>query len=246
MKSAISDAGDKLTLATGSSARLLLDAATSAHVAAFTGATGTLELAAGGSLTLDTALAVGANIVKLDDGLSSCVDGRCRGDMSTGTISGAGIITAPVTATAAATITAAGNFLHVGGSITDSGAALTLQVSGGSHLELGGPSSAASFNFSEAVGSSLRYGRSLTVGTWSSNREQRRLVKRSKLVTDRYGWNDCQHRQHFGAGKVAAPVTATGSATIEVNGGALEGLARSRTVDLRSTRWIAALAISYF
>src|SRR6266436_4699535 len=67
---------------------------------------------------------------------------------STGGISGAGLLDAAVTASAAAHITASGGTLEVTGAITDSGAALTLTITGaGDRLLLDSPSAAHSVSF---------------------------------------------------------------------------------------------------
>src|SRR4029077_252478 len=63
MVGAISGGSPALTVGSGASDKLLLDAADAATSATFSGSTGTLELNTAGSLTLTNALAIGANTV---------------------------------------------------------------------------------------------------------------------------------------------------------------------------------------
>ena len=58
-----------LAIGGGASDKLLLDAASAASSATFSGSSGTLEIGASGSLTLTNALKVGANTLELDGGL---------------------------------------------------------------------------------------------------------------------------------------------------------------------------------
>ena len=67
--------GPALTIGSGASDKLLLDAASAATSATFSGSTGTLEINTAGSLTLSNALAIGANTLKLDGASSTLTDG---------------------------------------------------------------------------------------------------------------------------------------------------------------------------
>ena len=113
---------DTLTVGGTSSDILKLDAASSATNVTFSGSSGTLELASGGTLTVTTALAIGANTVKLD-GASSTLTDAANATIGTGTITGQGKFAAAVTGTSgqAAHITANGGILEVTGAITSAG-----------------------------------------------------------------------------------------------------------------------------
>src|SRR5438477_594061 len=73
--SAISNSGTlALTIGSGASDKLLLDAGSAATSLTFSGSTGTLELNGSGTLILTNALAVGANTLKLDGSGSQLTD----------------------------------------------------------------------------------------------------------------------------------------------------------------------------
>src|SRR5205814_1554788 len=80
-----------LTIGSGASDKLLLDAGSAATSLNFSGSTGTLELNSSGTLTLTDALTVGANTMKLD-GASSQLSDNAGISISSGTISGLGKI----------------------------------------------------------------------------------------------------------------------------------------------------------
>src|SRR5438105_5348411 len=133
--SAISTSGSlALTVGSGASDKLLLDAGSAATSLSFSGSTGTLELNTNGTLTLTNALAIGANTLKLD-GSSSQLTDNAGISLSTGTISGLGKVTGAITATGAAAITASGGTLEIASSIANSGS-LPLQVSSGAGAKL--------------------------------------------------------------------------------------------------------------
>ena len=127
---AIANSGSlALAIGAGATDRLLLDAADNALSATFLGSTGTLEVNTAGALTLTNALAIGSNTVKLDAAAATLTD-AAGATLTTGTITGFGKVSAPVTATGAGTIAATGGTLEINGAIADSGAALTLSVGG--------------------------------------------------------------------------------------------------------------------
>jgi large repetitive protein len=147
-----------LSVASGSTSRLLLDAAgNSVSTAGFASATGggTLELAAGATLTATNAIALGSNRIKLD-GASSLLTASAGITATTGTISGQGKIAAAIQATGAAKITESGGTLELAGAVTNgSGGAIVLTIGAAAADKLllsAGASSVSTATFSSATG----------------------------------------------------------------------------------------------
>src|SRR4029077_4789245 len=138
MVGAISGGSPALTVGSGASDKLLLDAADAATSATFSGSTGTLELNTLGTLTLTNALAGGTNTVKLDGAGSQLTDnagGSNAITLSTGTISGVGVVSGAITASGAAHIPASGGTLEIANAITNTGT-LALTVGSGASDKL--------------------------------------------------------------------------------------------------------------
>src|SRR6202040_1376811 len=124
--SAITNSGSlALTVGSGASDKLLLDAGSAATSLGFSGSTGTLELNTSGTLTLTNALAVGANAVVLDGSGVQLTDAAGI-TIAGGTLSGVGLLSASTALTgygtvglsvAGRTVTASGGALDVTGNM---------------------------------------------------------------------------------------------------------------------------------
>ncbi len=216
------------TLQVGSASgdTLKLDGVSSATLLTFLGSTGTLELNTAGTLTVTSALATGANTLKLD-GASSNLTDAAGVSLTTGNITGQGKVAAAVTATGAATITANGGLLELS-SVANSGAALALKLgtsagSSGDTLKLDGTSSATSASFVGTSGETLEIaaGTLTLTNALAIGADTLKLDNASSSLTDAAGVS-LTTGNITGQGKVAAAVTATGAATITANGGLLE------------------------
>ena len=226
LKSAVSLGAGALALTVGSGAsdKLLLDAASSATSLGFSGSTGTLELNTSSTLTLTNALAIGANTVKLD-GASSQLTDNAGISLSTGTITGIGKVTGAITATGAASIAASGGTLEIASAITNNGSlALTLGNGASSKLLLDTASAATSVNFSGATGTleigpsaSLTVANAMTVAAGTV-----KLDGTASTLTDTAGSISLTSGTITGAGKVVSAISATGAASITASGGTLE------------------------
>ena len=149
MQQAVTNGGSlALTVGSGASDKLLLDAASTATSLTFAGSTGTLELNTSGSLTLANTLTVGANTVKLDAPGGAVQFTDAAGILMTGgtfsgtgslaantNISGYGIVAISVS-TAGALTAQDGGTLDLQGTVSNrtlsivTGAANTLKISG--------------------------------------------------------------------------------------------------------------------
>jgi hypothetical protein len=146
-----------LTVGSGASDRLKLDAASTATSLAFSGSTGTLELNSSGTLTLTNLLSVGTNTVQLDGASSSLTD-NAGISVSTGTITGQGTITGAITLSGG-TITQSGGTLNLTsvtgfGTVNGVTGAGTLTASGGT-LDLTGTISGATLAIGTVANSHL-------------------------------------------------------------------------------------------
>src|SRR5437762_936813 len=134
----------KLATGAGSTDRLKLDGTDSATSMTFGGSAGTLELGTAGTLTLTNALSIGSNTVQLDGSSSHLTDnagGSNAITISTGTITGLGIVTGAINATGEAHITANGGTLEIASNISKTGAgsvALTVGSGASDRLKLDG------------------------------------------------------------------------------------------------------------
>jgi large repetitive protein len=166
---ALGAAMDSLVVGSGASDKLLLDAASYATAATFSGSTGTLELGfnttthAIGSLTLTNTLAVGSNTVQLDASgpAANAVQLTDTGGITLagGKITGTGTIATATTiqgygtvgvdllnGTGAGKITAIGGTLDLTGQVNQGAGTyrtLLIDTSAGSDLMIGGTASAA-------------------------------------------------------------------------------------------------------
>ena len=141
---------------------------------------------------------------------------------STGGISGVGAVAASIMATGAAHIMATGGTLEVTGTITDSGAALTLDIAGaGDRLLLDGTSAANAVTFGSSGTLELSPSAALTVGTALALGAGTLRLDRLSALTDTSGAT-ISTGTIVGFGHVTAPITATGDAHIVTSGGTLE------------------------
>ena len=126
-----------LTVGSGATDRLKLDDHSAATSLTFLGGTGTLELNTAVTLTLTSALAIGANTVQLD-GAGSTLTDTAANTIAGGTISGLGTLAASTNFTGhgtvsipvsnASTLTASGGTLDVQGTV---GSSATLEIASG-------------------------------------------------------------------------------------------------------------------
>jgi hypothetical protein len=149
-----------LGIGSGATDTLLLDAASYATQATFQGATGALEIGAGGALTLTDALAIGANTVELEGSGSQLTDAAGIA-LAGGSINGAGAVgsgtsisgygsVASTVAAGAATLTASGGTLEFKGAVGANGtpvASLVVGAGATDRLLLDGESYAAAASF---------------------------------------------------------------------------------------------------
>jgi large repetitive protein len=222
-----------LTVGSGASDKLLLDAASAATSVTFSGTTGTLELNTAGTLTVTNALAIGANTVKLDGAGTTQLTDTAANTIAGGTISGTGTIAANTSITGsgtisipistAGTLTASGGTLDLTGTV--SGRTLAIANVGGSILKIDGTAttlaatSIAIANNTQtleigAAGSlTISAAESITNGTI-------KLDGGTALLTDASGLTIGAGATLTGAGKVTANI-ATGTGTITASGGTL-------------------------
>jgi hypothetical protein len=214
---------DSLTVGTGGTDKLKLDAASTATALTFSGSSGTLELNTSGTLTLTNALSIGANTVKLD-GASSQLTDNAGISLSSGTITGPGKVTGAITATGAAMITASGGTLEIASAISNSGSlALTIGSGASDKLLLDASSAATSLSFSGSTGVlELNTSGTLTLtNPLSIGANTVKLDGASSQLTDNAGIS-LSTGTITGLGKVTGAITATGAATITASGGTLE------------------------
>jgi hypothetical protein len=190
----------------------------------FGGSAGTLELGTAGTLTLTNALSILSNTVQLD-GPSSHLTDNAGISLSTGTITGLGIVTGAINATGAAHITANGGTLEIASNVSKTGAgsvALTVGSGASDRLKLDGTSTATSLTFSGSTGTlelntsgTLALTSSLSIG---ANTVQ--LDGSSSHLTDNAGIS-LSTGTITGLGTVTGAITASSTAHITANGGTL-------------------------
>ena len=93
-----------VTIGSGATDKLLLDGVSYATSASFAGTTGTLEIKTAGSLTLTSALAIGANTLKLDGAGTTQLTDTAGVTLAGGSITGTGLIAAANTISGYGTI----------------------------------------------------------------------------------------------------------------------------------------------
>ena len=136
------------SLTIGSGGTLKLDHALTTSSIAVSGPTGGLELASGVTLTLSSALALGANRLQLDGATSNLID-AAGVTLTTGEISGDGVVTGPVTSllsgtineTGAATLEITGDIAATGGG--SNGVSLDVGALASDDLKLDGATNSA-------------------------------------------------------------------------------------------------------
>jgi collagen type I alpha len=213
----INDSGSALTLTISNDSGILqLDSASTAHAVSFNGTSGLLQFF-DTSLTVGTQLAVGSGQIFLGGtGLAELTDASGV-TINTGTIGGAGTLAAAVTATDDATIYGNGLTLEITGTITDSGAALTLSTDLGTLL-LDNTSAADAVSFSRHGTVELRG--ALTVGTaMTMGGGVAKLDDDTSSLTDLAGIS-LGGGLIIGSGTVAGTLSGTG--TVRASGGLLE------------------------
>ena len=228
LQQAVTNSGGALELVvTGAGDTLLLDAATAATFLSFKGSSGTLEIGSAGSLTLTALLDVGVGTVRLAGNAARLTNKAGIILPSTGGITGAGIVTGPITAASpdTATITASGGRLELQSGVTNEGVLALLVTGAGDTLLLDAATAATSLSFNGSSGTleigsagnlTLTTALDVGAGTVKLDGNAAQLQDAAGITLDSTGGIT-------GAGIVTGPIAAVSptTATIAASGGTL-------------------------
>jgi hypothetical protein len=220
------DSDDTLSLTiSANDATLVIEGTSTANSLSFNGASGTLFLATvvgTGTLSLTNGLDVGSGTVQLGGAGTTLTAPALT--ISTGTITGAGLVQGTIDASGAANITANGGTLEIQNQLTDNGGTLTLTISGSADrllLDFNSTANAVSFNGNSGtleLNSNGTFG--LTVATQMAiGSGTVKLDSAFSILTDTSGIT-LAGGTIIGLGKVDANLTGTG--TVRASGGTLE------------------------